>query len=96
MAATWLHFLAKYHCHQAKKMSRIKDRGGRRKKGEKKGKGESLCVSEEAWESSVHRGELRKCGKEEKHDQSSRSSASAVNHTRAEVHKQETGRERGR
>lgn len=40
-------------------------------------------MSEEAWESSVHRGELIKCGKEKKHDQSSRSSAMTVNHTRA-------------
>ena len=51
-------------------------------------------MCEEAWESSVHRGELRKCGKEEKHDQSSRSSTATVNHTRAEVHKQDTERDR--
>lgn len=50
-------------------------------------------MSEEAWESSVYRGELTKCGEEEKHDQSSSSSATTVNHATAEVHKEVAGRE---
>lgn len=89
-------FLAKDCFHQAKKMRRIKDRG-RRKKETEKGKLRTP-LSEKAWESSVHKGDLRKSSKEEKHDQSSRSSATTVNHTRAEVQKRETGREawRGR
>lgn len=41
------------------KMRRNKDRGGVKRK-------KSLYVCEEAWESSVHRGELRKCGKKKK------------------------------
>lgn len=89
-------FVANYHCHQAKKTRGIKDRGRRKAGLGKEKRRKSVCVSEEAWESFVHRGELRKCGKEEKHDQSSRSSAVTVNHTRAQVHKQETGSERER
>lgn len=90
-------FLAKEHCHQAKKICKIKDRGGgRRRRMTRKEKGESLCVSEEAWESSVHRRELRKCGKEGKHDQSSRSSATTVNHTSPSPSPHARDGERGR
>lgn len=50
-------------------------------------------MSEEAWESSVHGRELTKCGEEEKHDQSSRSSATTVNHTRAAREKERESEE---
>lgn len=42
-----------------------------------------MCDLGKNKESDVHRGELGKCGKEKKHDQSSRSSVTTVKHTKS-------------
>ncbi len=92
MAATWLPNIAAI---KPKRWEELRTEQGE-KRSKRRENWECLCVSEEAWESSVHKEGLRKSSKEEKHDQSSRSSATTVNHFRAEIQKQGRARERGR